>query len=67
MPVVDIDPDELRTLTGHTDKSDDELKDDLFGLGIEYEGETDDGAFKLEFEADRLDRLSAALDEHPSP
>jgi len=58
MPVVDIDPDELRTLTGHTDKSDDELKDDLFGLGIEYEGETDDGAFKLEFEADRLDRLS---------
>ncbi len=58
MPVVDIDPDELRTLTGHTEKSDDELKDDLFGLGIEYEGETDDGEFKLEFEADRLDRLS---------
>ncbi|MCG1004560.1 MULTISPECIES: phenylalanine--tRNA ligase subunit beta [Halobacterium] len=58
MPVVDIDPDELRTLTGHTDKSDDELKDDLFGLGIEYEGETDNGEFKLEFEADRLDRLS---------
>jgi len=49
MPVVDIDPDELRTLTGHTDKSDDELKDDLFGLGIEYEGETDDGAFKKKF------------------
>ncbi|WP_353634931.1 phenylalanine--tRNA ligase subunit beta [Halobacterium sp. NMX12-1] len=58
MPVVDIDPDELRTLTGHTDKSDDELRDDLFGLGIEYEGETEDGEFKLEFEADRLDRLS---------
>jgi phenylalanyl-tRNA synthetase beta chain len=58
MPVVDIDPDELRTLTGHTGKSDDELKDDLFGLGIEYEGETDEGEFKLEFEADRLDRLS---------
>ncbi|MFC3478003.1 phenylalanine--tRNA ligase subunit beta [Halobacterium litoreum] len=58
MPVVDIDPDELRRLTGHTDKSDDDLKDDLFGLGIEYEGETEDGEFKLEFEADRLDRLS---------
>ncbi|GAA0278363.1 phenylalanine--tRNA ligase subunit beta [Halobacterium noricense] len=58
MPVVDIDPDELRTLTGHTEKSDDDLKDDLFGLGIEYEGETDEGEFKLEFEADRLDRLS---------
>ncbi|WP_232703500.1 phenylalanine--tRNA ligase subunit beta [Halobacterium wangiae] len=58
MPVVDVDPDELRTLTGHTEKSDDELKDDLFGLGIEYEGETDEGEFKLEFEADRLDRLS---------
>ncbi len=58
MPVVDIDPDELRTLTGHSEKSDDELKDDLFGLGIEFEGETEDGEFKLEFEADRLDRLS---------
>ena len=58
MPVVDIDLDELRTLTGHTEKSDDELKDDLFELGIEYEGETDEGEFKLEFEADRLDRLS---------
>ena len=58
MPVVDIDPDELRQLTGHRQKSDDELKDDLFGLGIEYEGETEDGEFKLEFEADRLDRLS---------
>ncbi|MFB6269259.1 MAG: phenylalanine--tRNA ligase subunit beta [Halobacterium sp.] len=58
MPVVDVDPDELRALTGHREKSDDELKDDLFGLGIEYEGETEDGEFKLEFEADRLDRLS---------
>jgi phenylalanyl-tRNA synthetase beta chain len=58
MPVVDVDPDELRRLTGHTEKSDDELKDDLFGLGIEYEGETEDGAFQLEFAPDRLDRLS---------
>lgn len=58
MPVVDIDPDELRQLTGHRDKSDAELKDDLFGLGIEYEGESEAGEFKLEFEADRLDRLS---------
>jgi phenylalanyl-tRNA synthetase beta chain len=58
MPVVDVDPDELRQLTGHTEKDDDELKDDLFGLGIEYEGVTEDGEFKLEFEADRLDRLS---------
>jgi phenylalanyl-tRNA synthetase beta chain len=58
MPVVDVDPDELRRLTGHRDKDDDELRQDLFGLGIEYEGETEDGDFKLEFEADRLDRLS---------
>ncbi|CAM2920987.1 phenylalanine--tRNA ligase subunit beta [Halobacterium salinarum] len=58
MPVVDIDPDELRRLTGHRSKDDDELRQDLFGLGIEYEGETEDGEFKLEFEADRLDRLS---------
>ncbi len=58
MPVVDVDPDELRRLTRHQEKSDDELKDDLFSLGIEYEGETEDGEMQLEFEADRLDRLS---------
>ena len=58
MPVVDVDPDELRELTGRSEKSDDQLKDDLFGLGIEYEGETEDGKLRLEFEADRLDRLS---------
>ncbi|MGM0371913.1 MAG: phenylalanine--tRNA ligase subunit beta [Halobacteriota archaeon] len=58
MPVVDVDPDELRDLTGRTEKTDDDLKDDLFGLGIEYEGETEDGKLRLEFEADRLDRLS---------
>jgi phenylalanyl-tRNA synthetase beta chain len=58
MPVVDVHPDELRRLTGHREKDDDELREDLFGLGIEYEGETEDGEFKLEFEADRLDRLS---------
>ncbi|WP_435099228.1 phenylalanine--tRNA ligase subunit beta [Halarchaeum sp. P4] len=58
MPVVDVDPDELRELTGHEEKSDDELKDDLFALGLEFEGETEDGAFQLEFAPDRLDRLS---------
>ena len=58
MPVVDVDPDELRDLTGRTEKSDDQLKDDLFELGIEFEGETEDGKLRLEFEADRLDRLS---------
>ncbi|MEF8772860.1 phenylalanine--tRNA ligase subunit beta [Halodesulfurarchaeum sp.] len=58
MPVVAVDPDELRELTGHGEKSVDELKDDLFALGIEYEGETEEGKMRLEFEADRLDRLS---------
>lgn len=58
MPVVDVDPDELRHLTGHSDKTDDQLKSDLFDLGIEFEGTTDDGAFQLEFAPDRLDRLS---------
>ena len=58
MPVVDIDPDELRELTGHEEKEDGELKDDLFGLGLEFEGETDDGQFQFEFAPDRLDRLS---------
>ena len=58
MPVVDVDPEELRRLTGHDEKSDEELKDDLFALGLEYEGETEDGEFQLEFAPDRLDRLS---------
>ncbi|PSQ43879.1 phenylalanine--tRNA ligase subunit beta [Halobacteriales archaeon SW_5_68_122] len=57
MPVVDVDPDELRRLTG-TDRDDEELKSDLFALGLEFEGETDDGEFELEFAPDRLDRLS---------
>ncbi|MFP8957587.1 phenylalanine--tRNA ligase subunit beta [Natrialbaceae archaeon A-CW3] len=58
MPTVEIDPDELRELTGHEDKPDEELKSDLFGLGLEYEGQTEAGEFELEFAPDRLDRLS---------
>jgi phenylalanyl-tRNA synthetase beta chain len=58
MPVVDIDTDELRRLTGHGEKDDDELKADLFGLGLEFEGETEDGDLQFEFAPDRLDRLS---------
>ena len=58
MPVVDVDPDELRYLTGHDEKDDDELKSDLFDLGLEFEGWTDDDEFQLEFAPDRLDRLS---------
>ncbi|MDL5360439.1 phenylalanine--tRNA ligase subunit beta [Halalkalicoccus sp. NIPERK01] len=57
MPVVDIDTDDLRELTG-TEKDDDRLKDDLFGLGLEYEGRTEDGELQFEFAPDRLDRLS---------
>jgi phenylalanyl-tRNA synthetase beta chain len=58
MPVVDVDPDELRRLTGHEAKGDDELIEDLFALGLEFEGETEDGELQLEFGPDRLDRLS---------
>ena len=58
MPVVDIDPEELRKLAGAAEKSDEELKEDLFSLGLEFEGESDDGGFELEFAPDRLDRLS---------
>ncbi len=58
MPTVDIDPDELRNLTGRDDTDDEQLKEDLFGLGLEFEGRTEDGAFELEFAPDRLDRLS---------
>ena len=58
MPVVDVNPDELRDLTGHDEKSDDELIDDMFALGLEFEGRTDEGDLQLEFAPDRLDRLS---------
>ncbi|SDY68889.1 phenylalanine--tRNA ligase subunit beta [Halopenitus persicus] len=57
MPVVDVDPDELRELTGH-EKTDEEFIDDLFALGLEFEGETEEGELQLEFAPDRLDRLS---------
>ncbi len=58
MPIVDVDPDELRRLVSEPDKSDDALKSDLFGLGLEFEGLSEDGDFVLEFAPDRLDRLS---------
>jgi len=58
MPVVDVNPDELRELTGHDEKSDDELIDDVFALGLEFEGRTEEGDLRLEFAPDRLDRLS---------
>ena len=58
MPVVDIDPDELRELTGYEDKETETFKQDLFGLGLEFEGETEDGELQFEFAPDRLDRLS---------
>jgi phenylalanyl-tRNA synthetase beta chain len=58
MPVVDVDPDELRELTGYGQKDDEELKSDLFDLGLEFEGWTDGDEFQLEFAPDRLDRLS---------
>lgn len=57
MPVVEIDTDELRQLTGQ-DKSDEEFKSDLFQLGLEFDGETDGGELQFEFGPDRLDRLS---------
>jgi phenylalanyl-tRNA synthetase beta chain len=57
MPVVDVSVEELRRLTGE-DRSKEEFKEDLFALGLEYEGETDEGEMQLEFGPDRLDRLS---------
>ncbi|QCC51354.1 phenylalanine--tRNA ligase subunit beta [Halapricum salinum] len=58
MPTVDIATDELRELTGYTDTTDEEFKTELFDLGLEFEGETEDGELQFEFEPDRLDRLS---------
>jgi phenylalanyl-tRNA synthetase beta chain len=57
MPVVEVDPEELRTLVD-TDRDDGQLREDLFALGLEFEGQTDEGNFELEFAPDRLDRLS---------
>ena len=56
MAVVEVDPEELRRLTGR-DLSRDDIIDELFALGVEFEGEGDDG---MEFEVvpDRPDRLS---------
>jgi len=57
MPVVDIDTDELRRLTGE-EKSDEAFEADLFEIGLEFEGETEEGLLQFEFAPDRLDRLS---------
>ncbi|MFP4188318.1 MAG: phenylalanine--tRNA ligase subunit beta [Halobacteriales archaeon] len=56
MAVVEVDPDELRRLVGR-DMDRDEIVDELFALGVEFEGEGDEG---MEFEVvpDRPDRLS---------
>jgi len=58
MPVVEIDPDELRTMASQPDLPEDELVEDLFALGLELEGRTEEGDLELEFAPDRLDRLS---------
>ncbi|MFB6282774.1 MAG: phenylalanine--tRNA ligase subunit beta [Halobacteria archaeon] len=57
MAVVNVDPDELRRLVGR-EMSRDEIKEELFGLGVEYEGESADGEMKFEVVPDRPDRLS---------
>ncbi|ERH00116.1 MAG: phenylalanyl-tRNA synthetase, beta subunit [Haloquadratum sp. J07HQX50] len=58
MPVVDIDIEQLRSLTGRTDQSVETFKTDLFDLGLEFEGKTEQGKLQFEFGPDRLDRLS---------
>ncbi len=57
MPTVELDYDELRSFLDEP-REDDELREDLFGLGLEYEGTTEEGDARYELEADRLDRLS---------
>jgi phenylalanyl-tRNA synthetase beta chain len=56
MAVVDVELDELSRLAGR-DLSRDELIDELFALGVEFEGETD-GGLGFEVVPDRPDRLS---------
>jgi len=57
MPVVILHPNLLRKMTG-VDATNEKLKEDLFNLGLEFNGEDEDGNFQLEFAPDRLDRLS---------
>ena len=57
MPVVILHPNLLRKMTG-VEATDEKLKEDLFNLGLEFDGEDEDGNFQLEFAPDRLDRLS---------
>jgi phenylalanyl-tRNA synthetase beta chain len=57
MPVVILHPNLLRKMTG-VDATNEKLKEDLFNLGLEFDGEDEDGNFQLEFAPDRLDRLS---------
>ena len=57
MPTVELDYDELRSFLDEP-REDDRLRADLFGLGLEYEGHTEDGDARYELESDRLDRLS---------
>ena len=58
MPVIEINPNELRRLAGADERDEETLIDDLFALGLEFEGRTEDEEFQLEFAPDRLDRLS---------
>jgi len=57
MPTVELDYDELCAFLDDP-RDDDQLQTDLFDLGLEYEGHTEDGNARYELEADRLDRLS---------
>ena len=57
MPVVILHPNLLRKMIG-VDATNEKLKEDLFNLGLEFDGEDEDGNFQLEFAPDRLDRLS---------
>ncbi|MDY7082733.1 MAG: phenylalanine--tRNA ligase subunit beta, partial [Halobacteria archaeon] len=57
MAVVEVELDELRRLVGK-DLSRQEVIDDLFQLGVEYEGEGEDGELEFEVVPDRPDRLS---------
>ncbi len=56
MAVIDVELDELRKLVGR-DLDEEELVEELFGLGVEHEY-TEDGEMGLEVVPDRPDRLS---------
>ena len=69
MPVVSLHPNLLRKMTG-VEISDEKLKEDLFNLGLEFDGEDEDGNFVRQSELNQQEqneRVSKPTTKKQSP